>query len=330
MSVCKRNRGERMGIKIAGLGKAVPQMVLDNEKLSERVDTSHEWIKSRTGIEKRCIAVTETTEQLATSAALEAILAANIEASQLDLVIVATVSPDTTMPSTACLVARNIGANRATCFDITAACSGFVFASEVAVSMMAQGGYQNALVIGAEVLSKVVDWEDRSTCILFADGAGAAVYMKDEKNQILAIETGSNPKEADQITLPTGIGNHVFYQVEERKQVIQMVGRAVYVFATTEVPESIRRVLEKVQLTPEEIDHYILHQANSRIMDHVAQRLGVAKERFFKNLSQYGNTSAASIPMALYDAKALLKPGDYIILSGFGAGLTWGTMLLKW
>lgn len=319
-----------MGVKIAGLGKAVPQMVLSNEKLSERVDTSDEWIKSRTGIENRCIAVTETTEQLATSAALEAILAASIEARNIELVIVATVSPDTTMPSTACLVARNIGADKATCFDITAACSGFVFASEIAISMMKQGGYQNALVIGAEVLSKMLDWEDRSTCVLFADGAGAVLYTKSEENQILAIETGSNPKGSDQITLPAGVGNHIFYEVEERKQIIQMAGREVYVFATTKVPESIRAVLEKAKLTPEEVAVYILHQANSRIMDSVAQKLGVPKERFFKNLSHYGNTSAASIPMALYDAKPLLKSGDKIILSGFGAGLTWGTMLLEW
>lgn len=319
-----------MGVKIAGLGKAVPQMVLSNEKLSERVDTSDEWIKSRTGIESRCIAVTETTEQLATSAALEAILAASIEAYDIELVIVATVSPDTTMPSTACLVARNIGADRATCFDITAACSGFVFASEIAISMMNQGGYQNALVIGAEVLSKMLDWEDRGTCVLFADGAGAVIYTKSEENQVLAIETGSNPKGADQITLPAGVGNHTFYKVEERKQIIQMAGRDVYVFATTTVPESIRAVLEKTQITPEEVAVYILHQANSRIMDSVAQKLGVPKERFFKNLSHYGNTSAASIPMALYDAKPLLNTGDKIILSGFGAGLTWGTMLLEW
>lgn len=319
-----------MGVRIAGLGKAVPKMVLTNEKLSERVDTSDEWIKSRTGIENRCIAVTETTEQLATSAALEAILAANIEAYDIELVIVATVSPDTTMPSTACLVARNIGADRATCFDITAACSGFVFASEVAISMMKQGSYQNALVIGAEVLSKMLDWEDRGTCVLFADGAGAVLYTKSEENQVLAIETGSNPKGADQITLPAGVGNHTFYKVEERKQIIQMAGRDVYVFATTTVPESIRAVLEKTQITPEEVAVYILHQANSRIMDSVAQKLGVPKERFFKNLSHYGNTSAASIPMALYDAKPLLKTGDKIILSGFGAGLTWGTMLLEW
>lgn len=319
-----------MGVKIAGLGKAVPQMVLSNDKLSERVDTSDEWIKSRTGIESRCIAVTETTEQLATSAALEAILAASIEVYDIELVIVATVSPDTTMPSTACLVARNIGADRATCFDITAACSGFVFASEIAISMMNQGGYQNALVIGAEVLSKMIDWEDRGTCVLFADGAGAVIYTKSEENQVLAIETGSNPKGADQITLPAGVGNHTFYKVEERKQIIQMAGRDVYVFATTTVPESIRAVLEKTQITPEEVAVYILHQANSRIMDSVAQKLGVPKERFFKNLSHYGNTSAASIPMALYDAKPLLNTGDKIILSGFGAGLTWGTMLLEW
>lgn len=319
-----------MGITIAGLGKAVPDKVLTNEELSQMVDTSDEWIKSRTGIEERHIAVTETTGELATKAALEAVRHSGLLVQAIDLVIVATVSPDTTMPSTACQVAKAIGALKATCFDITAACSGFIVASEVAISMIEKGGYQNALVIGAEVLSKMVDWEDRGTCVLFADGAGAAVYKKSQGNQVLAIETGANPLGAEQIILPAGVGNHIFYDVPVQKQAIYMSGKDVYVFATTKVPESIKAVLEKEELMPAEIKWYILHQANSRIMDSVATKLGVEKERFFKNLSEYGNTSAASVPMALYDAQALLEPGDLVVLSGFGAGLTWGTMLLRW
>lgn len=319
-----------MGIRIAGLGKAVPEKVLTNDEMSQMVDTSHEWIQSRTGIERRHIAVTETTEFLATSAASKALEEAKVSAEEVDLVIVATVSPDTAMPSTACLVAKNIGAFQATCFDITAACSGFIMASEVALSMIHAGQYQNALVIGAEVLSKSLDWKDRGTCILFADGAGAILYQKDTRNQVIAIETGSDPRGAEKITLPIGSGNHTFYEVPDKKQVIQMEGKDVYAFATSKVPESIKTVLEKEKLSPTDIKWYILHQANSRIMDSVAQKLGVPKTNFFKNLSEYGNTSAASIPMALYDAKGLFKAGDLIILSGFGAGLTWGTMLLKW
>lgn len=319
-----------MGVRIAGLGKAVPEKVLTNDEMSQMVDTSHEWIQSRTGIERRHISVTETTVSLATEAAKEAIDNASILAEEVDLVIVATVSPDTTMPSTACLVAKNIGAINATCFDITAACSGFIMASEVAISMIHIGQYKNALVIGAEVLSRMLDWEDRGTCVLFADGAGAAIYKADDRNQVLAIETGSNPLGAEQITLPAGVGNHTFYQVPDKKQAIQMVGKEVYVFATTKVPESIKSVLKKESLNPTDIKWYILHQANSRIMDSVAHKLDVPKTSFFKNLSEYGNTSAASVPMALYDAQALLEADDLIILSGFGAGLTWGTMLLKW
>lgn len=319
-----------MGVRITGLGKAVPNQVLTNEEISKMVDTSDDWIKSRTGIEKRHVAVTETTEELASQAAIEALEAAGVSPDEIDLIIVATVSPDTAMPSTACLVARNIEAYHATCFDITAACSGFIVASEIAVSMINQGSYKRALVIGAEVLSRMLDWEDRSTCILFADGAGAAIYETSLESQILAIDTGSDPKGAEQIKLPVASGNHVFYQAEDEKLAVTMDGRAVYVFATTRVPQSICSVLKANGLEAEDIDCYILHQANSRIMDHVAKKLGVSEEKFYKNLAEYGNTSAASIPMALYDAKEHLRAGDKVILSGFGAGLTWGTMLIQW
>nr|WP_302595714.1 beta-ketoacyl-ACP synthase III [uncultured Cellulosilyticum sp.] len=319
-----------MGIKIAGLGKSVPSKVLTNADLSQMVDTNDEWIKSRTGIERRHVAVTETTTQLASEAAKEAVQQAGLMTEEIELIIVATVSPDATMPSTACKVAQIIGATKAMCFDITAACSGFIVASDVAVSMIEKGTYKNALVIGAEVLSRVVDWQDRGTCVLFADGAGAAVYKVSDENQVLAIQTGCDPKGADEITLPTGEGDKTFYEGEVAPRVIGMNGKTVYAFATTKVPESIKSLLDTQALTSSDVRWYILHQANSRIMDSVARKLDMPKDCFFKNLSEYGNTSAASIPMALYEASELFEPGDLIILSGFGAGLTWGTMLIKW
>lgn len=320
-----------IGIKIVGLGKSIPPRCLTNDEMSTLVDTSDEWIKSRTGISKRHVAVTETVEALATIAAKEALVSANLLAEAIDMVIVATVSAETTMPSTASLVARNIGANRARCFDLSAACSGFIFASEVAISMMKQSGYKNILVIGAEVLSNRLDWEDRGTCVIFGDGAGAVIYqLNQEENQILSIETGTDASGAELITLPVQADESPFYKGESKRPVIGMDGRQVYVFATTKVPESIEKVVTNAKLSLENVDWFILHQANSRIMDSVAQKLSVPKERFFKNIQDYGNTSAASIPMALYDASSQFKSGDQIVLSGFGAGLTWGTMLLRW
>lgn len=319
-----------VGVKIVGLGKAVPKMTLTNDEISQMVDTSDEWITTRTGIKSRHIATTETTTQLATQAAQMALKKSGLSPEEIELVIVATVSPDTMMPSTACLVAKALGINAARCFDLTAACSGFIFASEVAVSMMGQSGYNNALVIGAEVLSKHVDWQDRSSCVLFADGAGAAIYQQSEKGQVIHIETGSEPKGASFITLPTNRESQPFYKGEISPSFIQMIGRSVYSFAVTKVPKSIEAVVAKNHFTLEDINWFVLHQANSRIIDGVAQKLKVPTSRFFKNLMNYGNTSAASIPIALCELSDKLKAGDKIILSGFGAGLTWGTMLLIW
>lgn len=320
-----------MGIKIVGVGKALPEKSLINAEIAQFVDTSDEWIKTRTGIKNRYISTYETTSSLATKAAEEAIEKAGLNPEEIELIIVATVSPDTSMPSTACLVANHLKAYHATCFDITAACSGFIYASDVASHMMQQGQYKNALVIGAEVLSTHLDWKDRSTCVIFGDGAGAVVYQYSEiENQILQVEIGTNPKGADYIRLPLHTENGKFFKGETEKAVISMDGRSVYAFSQTVVPKSIENVVKKAQLNIEEIDHFILHQANSRIMDSVAQKLNVPVERFFKNIEEHGNTSAASIPMAFYDAREHFKPGDRIILSGFGAGLTWGTMLISW
>lgn len=317
-------------MRIRGLGKAVPQKIVSNNELSQLVDTSDEWIASRTGIKSRHIATTETTTTLAIEAAQEALETSGLSKDAIDLVIVATVSPDTMMPSTACKVAEALGIDRATCFDVTAACSGFVYATQLAHSLIQTEIAHNALVIGAEVLSKVVDWKDRSTCVLFADGAGAVVYEGTKENKIYHIITGTRPDGASQITLETAGFDHTFYEKEEIKPAIKMDGKGVYSFATTTVPRSIEEVLRAAGYSADEMDWYILHQANSRMMDRVASHLKVSKDKFFKNLETHGNTSAASIPMALYDLSPQLKEGDKLIASGFGAGLTWGTMLFEW
>lgn len=319
------------GIKILGLGKAVPKKILSNDEIATFIETNDQWIRSRTGIGNRHVAEDETTHELAIEAAKEALEEGKIESSEIDLIVVATVSADTAMPSTASLVAKAIGADRARCFDLSAACSGFIFASEVVISMMKQKGYRRALVIGAEVLSNRLDWEDRGTCILFGDGAGAIVYeLSEEINQIIQIEIGSDPKGAELIGLPIKTEATRFSNNTVKRPVISMMGRQVYAFATTKIPESILEILEHAKCPIEKINWFVLHQANGRIMDCVAQKLGVSKEKFFRNIQEYGNTSAASIPMALYDLKKQLKPGDKIILSGFGAGLTWGSMLIEW
>ncbi len=318
------------GMKVSGLGKAVPVRRVTNDELSALVDTSHEWIYSRTGIEARHVAETETTTYLATCAAKEALIDSGLNEECIDLVIVATVSPDSTMPTTACEVAKALHLTKAVCFDMAAACSGFVYATQVAHSMIQTGAAKNALVIGADVLSKVLNWEDRGSCVLFGDGAGAVVYEGTQESKVHHISLCADPTGSEYITLPTGHFSHTFYQVEEKKPYIGMQGKEVYCFATTRVPENIEEVLKDAGYTPEDIDWFVLHQANSRIIDSVAKKLKVPLDKFFKNLQEYGNTSAASIPIALCELSPQLKKGQKLILTGYGAGLTWGTMLLEW
>lgn len=318
------------GVKMKGIGKAIPEFKLSNHDLAEFIDTSDEWIQTRTGISSRHISTGETTTDLAVLAGQSALIDGDIEPEEIDLVIVATVTPDSTMPSTACAAAKRMGIKKATCFDLSAACSGFIFASEIAVSFIRQGNYKKALVIGAEVFSKVLNWEDRSTCVLFADGAGAAVYTRSEQDQILNIVTASDGGGSDLITLPVLTKSNRFNPNEVSEAYMYMDGREVYKFATTEVPKNILDVLEGTNYTANDIDWFILHQANARIMDSIAKKLQVDKEKFFKNMDSHGNTSAASIPMALADVKEQFKPGDKIILSGFGAGLTWGSIFMIW
>lgn len=318
------------GVKICAVGKAVPDQVVTNDDLSQMIDTSDEWIKSRTGISSRYISQGETTTELAIKAAKAALKEGDVEPKEIDLIIVATITPDYVMPSTACQVQEAIGAQGATAFDIGAACSGFLYASMLAVDAIKIGRNKKALVIGAEVLSKTVDWNDRSTCVLFGDGAGAVIYEKSHKNNIISMYSESNGSGGMSLTLPARPLENPYVKQEVISNVMYMDGREVYKFATTVVPKSIQKVLEDTEYTAEDVKMFILHQANSRIMDSVAKKIGVDTNKFFKNLDKYGNTSAASIPIALSEAKEYLKPGDKIILSGFGGGLTWGSMLLEW
>lgn len=318
------------GVKISGIGKAVPRYEMTNDNLSEIVDTSDEWIRSRTGIGSRYISTGETTTELAIQAGREACIQAGIEPGEIDLIIVATITPDYVMPSTACMVQDALGAIHATAFDIAAACSGFLYGARLATDAIRIGSAQHVLVIGAEVLSKTVDWQDRSTCVLFGDGAGAAIFSKNHKNNILSVYTESNGTGGKALTLPGRPLSNCFITKQEGHNYMYMDGKEVYRFATTVVPVSIQKVLDDASFTVDDIDYYILHQANARIMDSVASKLKVPKEKFFKNLDTHGNTSAASIPIALYDAAKAFKTGDKIILSGFGGGLTWGSMLLRW
>ncbi|MGL4345265.1 MAG: beta-ketoacyl-ACP synthase III [Cellulosilyticaceae bacterium] len=318
------------GVKITGVGKATPKTTITNDDLSRFMDTSDEWIRSRTGIGSRCISNGETTSDLAISAAREALADADIDPALIDRIIVATISPNYVMPSTACIVQSAIGAVNATAFDISAACSGFVFGARLATEAIMTGACKHVLVIGAEVLSKTVDWTDRSTCVLFGDGAGAAIFSYHHENHILKAYSGSNGDLGMVLTLPGKPLNNCLAHQEVDNPHMYMDGREVYKFATTVVPISIMKVLEDTPYTLDDIACVILHQANARIMDSVAKKLGTDSEKFYKNVHQYGNTSAASIPIALAEAKAKLKPGDKVILCGFGGGLTWGSMLIEW
>lgn len=317
-------------VKISGLGRAVPSYAMTNEGLTQFVETSDEWIRSRTGIGARYISQGETTTELAIQAGKEAVAAAGINAEALDMIIVATITPDSVMPSTACLVQAALGAKNATAFDLTAACSGFIYGARIARDALNNEETNHILVIGAEVLTKTVDWADRSTCVLFGDGAGAAIFSKNHKNNIISLYTGSDGSLGQALTLPGRPVHNCLVQNTEPLAPLYMDGKEVYRFATTVVPQSINKVVEGTAYTLEEIDWFVLHQANSRIMDSVAKKLKVNPDKFFKNLETYGNTSAASIPMALYELQEQLKAGDKIILSGFGGGLTWGSMFIIW
>lgn len=322
---------------IAGTGSYVPARVLTNAELAERVDTSDEWIVTRTGIRERHIAADdEFTSHLATHAARQALEAAGMEAAEIELIIVATITPDTPTPATACYVQQALGASRAVAFDISAACSGYLYAMKVAKRMISSGAFTNALIIGAEKLSAVTNWEDRSTCVLFGDGAGAAVLRRaaPEEGAILATEMGTDGSLTHLLKIPGG-GTAcpiTASNVNDHLATLNMSGKEVFKHAVTRMKEAAEKVIERSGLKPEDIACVIPHQANLRIIDAIADRLSVPNERVFVNLDKYGNTSAAAIAIALDEAfrTGAFKRGDHIVMVAFGAGLTWAAAAIRW
>ena len=322
---------------IAGTGSYVPSYVMDNNKLSEFVDTSDEWIKERTGVARRHIVADETTSFMAAEAAKKAVEDADLTPDQIDLILVSTISSDVILPCTACEVQRILGAVNATCFDLNAACTGFVLAYNTANAYIQSGVYKNALVIGSESLSNLTNWKDRGTCILFGDGAGAVVLTAEEKASYVPA-THSEGAKGEALTLKSRHdSNGITKEIEPDRMMdaeyfMQMDGQAVFKFAVKKVPEAILEVLDKNNIKKEDIDCYLLHQANRRIVEAVAKRMGESIEKFPMNLQEYGNTSSASIPILLDELsrEGKLKSGKHIVLAGFGAGLTWGASIMDW
>lgn len=317
---------------ICGTGSYTPKLVWDNNKLSEMVETSDEWIRERTGIVRRHIARgDESTAYMASEAAKAAIENAGIQPEEVDLIIVATISPGEVMPCTACEVQKQTGAVNATCFDLNAACTGFVFALNTAMAYIGQGIYKTAIVVGAETLSNLTNWEDRGTCVLFGDGAGAAVVQASDQGKF-AQATASVGEKGEALTLTNR--NQLAYLDNPKapETFMKMDGQAVFKFAVSKVPEVIHQLLDQTNVQKEDIRFYLLHQANERIIRSVAKRLKEDMSKFPLNMEEYGNTSSASIPILMdeLNRKGSFQSGDKLILSGFGAGLTYGASLLQW
>ena len=321
---------------ITGWGMAVPERVLTNQDLEEMVDTDNDWIISRTGIKERRIADDEqTTASLATEAALQALEIARLSPTNVELIVVATSSPEHIFPATACLVQDRLGAVKAGAFDLLAACTGFIFALNIAAQAIRSGSVTNALVIGAETLSRFVDWNDRNTCILFGDGAGAFVLQADpEHSGVLSAVMRSDGSGGDLLSLPAGGSRWpaTVDTVTNGLHYIHMDGRGVFRFATRVMAQATQEAVEKAQLDVEDIGIIIPHQANKRIIEAAARNLKIPLERCYLNLDRYGNTSTASIPIATCEAvqQGRLKPGDKVVFVGFGGGLTWGAAVAEW
>jgi 3-oxoacyl-[acyl-carrier-protein] synthase III len=325
-----------VGMAITGCGSATPESVLTNDHLAQIVDTSDEWINARTGMKNRHLASpSESLSQLSAIAAKGAIAMAEISPTDIDLIILATSTPDD-MFGSACKIQGLIGATNAVAFDLTAACSGFLFALITASQFISTGMYKNVLIIGADVLSRWVDWSDRTSCILFGDGAGAAVCQGVAENRLLSFGMYSNGSQNDSLNLNYRCHNKPLIDditVQHGSyNPITMNGREVYRFAVAKVPEALSKAMFQANLTADDLDWLLLHQANQRIMDAVAKRLKIPQSKILSNIAEYGNTSAASIPLALDAAvrDGRVKPGDMIAASGFGAGLTWGAAIFKW
>ncbi len=328
--------GNLYGVQLTGAGKCAPARTLTNDHLSQVIDTSDEWICSRTGIRSRRVLENhESMLDLAIIAGQQALIQAELAAEEVDLVILATSTPEDLFGS-ASRLAHALGAKRAVAFDLSAACSGFVFALVTASQYLRTGAYRTALVVAADGLTRFMDWQDRNTCVLFGDGAGAVVLEQSAIDQILGFELRSDGSGASMLTLqaqytPLDLTADLAV-MQQQYAPIAMNGREVYRFAITEVPLVIEKALYRADLAPEAIDHYLLHQANQRILDAVAERLHLPKAKFASTLAHYANTSAASIPITLAEwiEQGLVHSGETLVLAGFGAGLTWGAVVCRW
>src|SRR5437660_7086060 len=322
-------------VSITGIGSNAPERVMTNGELSKLVDTSDEWIVVRTGIRERRIArEDEALSDMALPAAREALAGAGVRGEVLDLVIVATVTPDMSFPATAAIMADELGARDAAAYDLSAGCTGFMYAIAQAYGMLAGGVCRRALVVGGDVLSKIVDWSDRTTCIVFGDGAGAVVMERVESGGFMGFELGADGSGGLQLYLPAG-GSRAPTTAEtvaEQGHFVHMNGREVFKFATRVLVSSAQKLLDQLGLTVDDIDLYVPHQANIRIIKHAVERLGIPEEKVVINVDRYGNTSSGSIPLALAEAvhDGRVEKGDIVLMTGMGAGLTWGSGVIEW
>ncbi|MGN0158857.1 MAG: beta-ketoacyl-ACP synthase III [Brotaphodocola sp.] len=320
-----------MTSKIIGTGSYVPEQVVTNDDLANIVDTNDEWIRTRTGIGQRRIAQTEGTSHMAAEAARRALDQAGMDAEKLDMILVATSSPDNCFPACACEVQAVLGAAKAVAYDLSAACSGFIFALNTVQAFIQAGIYRNALVVGVDCLSKLTDWTDRGTCVLFGDGAGAAVVQAEDSGMIHMVMGSDGTRGSVLSCTARTPGNFLNGKVPELGY-MYMNGQEVFKFAVKKVPECTMQVLEESGYTLDDVKYFVLHQANYRIVESVAKRLKQPLDKFPMNMERYGNTSGASIPLLLdeLNREGRLQHGDKIVLAGFGAGLTWGAVLLEW
>ena len=316
-------------VSITGLGTYAPERVLTNDELAQLVDTTDEWITERTGIKERRIAAPEQAmTDLALPAARTALERAGVESEEIDLIIVATVTPDMMFPTTASLLADLLPAPKAAAYDLLAGCTGFVYALAQAHAMVSAGLSKKALVVGGDVLSKILDWTDRSTLVLFGDGAGAVVLERVDEGGFEGFELGADGGGGEHLWLP-GSGSRTF---EDADRLVKMNGREVFKFATRVMVSSAQALLDEVGRTIDDVDVYVPHQANTRIIDYATKKLGIPKDRVIVNVDRYGNTSSGSIPLALGEAEAdgRLRQGSLVLMTGMGAGLTWGSTLMEW
>lgn len=321
-----------MNMHILGTGSSLPEAIVTNNDLTKYMETSDEWIRERTGIAQRHLSTGETVASLATEACKKALENAGRKAEDVDLILVATCSPEMMLPCCACQVQAGIGATKAVAFDLNAACAGFLFALNTAYSYMKSGMYKNALVVGAEVLSKIMDWEDRTTCILFGDGAGAVyVEANDAEEDTYSFVQHSDGVKGMVLKCGTRDLNNPLYKGEEQSKYVWMDGREIFNFAARQIPICINEALEKAGISKEDVDFFMLHQANKRIISAIAKRLGLPEDKFPTNVENVGNMSSAAIPVLLDECNknGLLKSGMRLVLSGFGAGLTYGASIIS-